>query len=85
MLLVGNFNIHWDRKDKEETIYIMELFEAFNLHQHVAEATHIGGHLIDIVISNSLDNLISSLISYHDAIHMTLTCGKAHPSRNVIK
>ena len=89
LLLVGDFNIHWDNKDSSETKEIESLLVSHNLHQHVEESTHREGHILDWVISRKNEDLIpkcnvDSMISDHHAVHFDLLCSKPHPSRKTI-
>jgi exonuclease III len=85
LLILGDFNTHWDKQHDTETAKLSNLLKAFNLSQHVREQTHQAGHIIDLVISRDGDNLVSScdvnsLISDHHAIHLNLACTKPHLS-----
>ena len=48
--IVGDFNIKYD--DESEARPLLQLLESFNLVQHVKDATHTAGHILDLVISH---------------------------------
>ena len=37
---------------------LAELFDRYNLKQHVQSATHLAGHILDLVISGVNDDLV---------------------------
>ena len=66
------------------------LLNSFGLQQHVDSPTHVAGRTIDLVISRSADNVISSclvsdFISDHNAVIATISCGKPHAKRKTIQ
>ena len=48
--IVGDYNIKYD--DESEVRPLLQLLESFNLVQHVKDATHTAGHILDFVISH---------------------------------
>ncbi|MGL5901357.1 MAG: hypothetical protein ACRCZO_01625, partial [Cetobacterium sp.] len=52
MLILGDFNIHMDKKDTSTTRDFTSLLECFELHQVVDCPTHNKGHMLDLVIQN---------------------------------
>lgn len=52
LLILGDFNIHIDKKDSVMTKDFVSLLECFDLKQLVDCSTHIKGHTLDLVISN---------------------------------
>ena len=90
LLIVGDFNIHWDVDEDREKLLLDDMLKSANLRQHVNDATHIGGHTIDLVITkmddNIVDNLsVGSLLSDHFAIHFNLNVGKPPPLREFVQ
>ena len=86
LIVLGDFNIHWDDELDSETVKLKDLLSSLGLSQHISEATHEAGHTIDLIISNdsqgAVNNAkISELISDHHAIHFDITCNKPHPVR----
>ena len=90
LLIGGDFNIHWDVDEDRAKLLLDDMLKSANLHQHVNDATHIGGHTIDLVISrmddNIVDNLsVGSLLSDHFAVHFNLNVGKPPPLREFVQ
>ena len=89
LILLGDFNIHWDIKDELNTKKLVELLASSNLTQHVHESTHKLGHIIDLVITRSDDDLVnaisvSSLFSDHHIVNISTTLTKPQvPSRSI--
>ena len=80
LLVVGDFNFHMN-VDDADAIKTKDILETFNLLQVINEPTHISGHTLDLVITRSCDNLISSvhvpcLLSDHGAIRCKLNLAK---------
>ena len=63
LILLGDFNIHWDIKDELNIKLLVELLASSNLTQHVHESTHKLGHIIDLVITRSDDDLVNAIYS----------------------
>jgi exonuclease III len=77
LIIVGDFNFHWDSSDNQDTRHIRDMIDSFNLTQHVSEPTHNSGHILDWVISRSDDSIVSNVevsipISDHHCINATL-------------
>ena len=51
LLLVGDLNFHLDDISNSEANKFIALLSATNHEQHLTEATHIGGHILDPVIT----------------------------------
>ena len=71
-----------------------DILKSANLHHHtiipVNEATHIGGHTIDLVIAKRDDNIVNnlsvgSLLSDHFAVHYNLNVAKPPPLREFVQ
>jgi exonuclease III len=89
LLIVSDFNVHWDNINDNESKKLHKLLDSYNLKQHIDESTHTKGHIIDWVISRTEDELVKkctvdSLISDHHAIHIDLSCTKPHPIRKTV-
>ena len=90
LLIVGDFNIHWDVEEDRERLLLDDMLKSANLHHHVNDVTHIGGHTIDLVITKIDDNIVNnlsvaSLLSDHFAIHLNLNVGKPPPLREFVQ
>ena len=74
LLLLGDFNYHVDDASDKMVKSFMELTQSANLIQHVKQATHDHGHILDLVLTreDELDikelHLDSSIKSDHSAI-----------------
>ena len=74
LLLMGDFNVPWDNANNSFTRRFRDTLFAFGLDQHVDQATHVKGHILDLVISRESDctkisNInIGNLVSDHNII-----------------
>lgn len=89
LLLVGDFNVHWDCPENSEKLELESLIDSFNLVQHVEGPTHKENHTLDLVISRDEDDIVSSCtvrdyVSDHNALFVELNCCKKHPERKTI-
>ena len=80
MVIVGDFNIHWDN-DCPEQRELKDLRESTNLKWWVKETTHEDGHIIDLVITRHDDTIIKgttvpTFFSDHGAIHIDMNATK---------
>ena len=63
LLILGDFNVHWDESDNRHTRDFVQLLHSANLVQHVSEPTHKDGHILDWVVSRSCnDGFLKSVI-----------------------
>ena len=81
LLIVGDYNIHWDRVQTPTTKRLVDLLDSTNLVQHVSEPTHRDGHIIDLVVTRQDDSIVQatsvlSMLSDHMAIHVHLNVSK---------
>lgn len=60
--IMGDFNIHVDSILDGPSRRFTSLTESFGVVKHVSEPTHIGGHILDLILSRSSDNLISRCV-----------------------
>ena len=68
----------------------VDILETFDCVQHIDKPTHNSGHILDYIItrkdSSGVSNLyVSDFISDHRALHVSLTCSRAHPERKQIE
>ena len=74
VIITGDLNIPWDKITDTYTQQLRELLLAFNLHQHISEATHSKGHILDYIITRNCDSfdicdiVIGDLLSDHHII-----------------
>ena len=90
ILLLGDFNIHWDDKSNSETANFRNLVDSFNLQQHVEFQTHELGHTLDLILSRTDENLVKTCygteyISDHIVINTILAIAKPNFKRKTIK
>ena len=57
-LLLGDFNIHINDKEHQDTISFMDMLDSFALENHIDFLTHKLDNTLDLVISNSASNII---------------------------
>jgi hypothetical protein len=89
LLILGDFNFHFEKDPDPDAAIFRGLLDSVGLEQHVTGATHVSGHTLDLVISRSSDNLVSSssvstLISDHHAVHCTLQLEKPPLPRKTV-
>ena len=53
LVIVGDFNFHVNDPGDTTARRFLDLLDSFGLCQNVCRATHISGHTLDLVISNS--------------------------------
>ena len=77
--MLGDFNIHIDVADDSKSKRVLDLLHSFSLEQHVHSPTHVCGHTLDLVISQSSSNLcvtnthLGELISDHFSVNLELS------------
>ena len=89
VIILGDFNINLFDTNGFTYKQFMVILETFNCVQHIDKSTHNSGHLLDYIItkkdSSGVSNLyVSDFISDHRALHVSLTCSRAHPERKQI-
>ena len=60
LIIFGDFNLHVDSPNDAAAIKFIDLLETFGLKQHINVATHQSGHTLDLVITRSDNDLVSS-------------------------
>ena len=65
-VIVGDFNVHFDDMFKSEPL--RTLLESYNITQHVHSPTHQTGHILDLVVSQTDDQFISSVTVHPDSV-----------------
>ena len=73
LLITGDFNIHVDVCGDSDRARLLEILESMGLEQHVDKPTHVSGHILDLVITQKFDELIStvSVVDYLFSDHMS--------------
>ena len=74
LLIVGDFNLHFDDLSDKHVWSFRDLLEAVGMTQHVTQPTHRDGHILDFVISRQCDALLQDVevlprcVSDHHAV-----------------
>ena len=55
VLIMGDFNIHFDDSNNHQTQSFSALLSSVNLQQLVKTSTHIKGHCLDLIIAQEDD------------------------------
>lgn len=58
LLIAGDFNFHLDNQQDNDTKRFQNILHTFGLTQHVSVPTHRSGHILDLVITRSSNDLI---------------------------
>ncbi len=66
------------------------LLNTHDLHQHVTGPTHYKNHTLDLIITRSDDNCVTSTaiedrISDHYAVHCSLVCARPPPQKKTVQ
>ena len=69
-IIARDFNVHFDNEAKSEPL--RNLLESFNLTKHVLSPTSHSGHILDLVVSSSDNNLIFSVTVTPDSVQITI-------------
>ena len=72
ILILGYFNIHIDIVNNPKSLRFAETLTSFHLVQHVPEATHESGHLLELVISRPNDFVSNIIIGEYFSDHKTI-------------
>ena len=86
LLVTGDFNFHLDDDSDADAKKFMELLDTFGLQQHVITPTHMSGHLLDLVISRTSNdiNVFSPQSSYFISDHCFIECLLSVPGPNIV-
>ena len=77
VLLVGDFNIHIDKKATPDTSTFNDMLEGLNLRNNIEMEMHTSGHVLNLIINDCKDSLVIATkrghqILDHCFIHSTL-------------
>ena len=77
VLMVGNFNIHIDKKATSDNTTLNDILEGLNLRNNIEMEIHTSGHTLDLIIDDCKDSLVIATnkghqILDHCFIHSTL-------------
>ena len=82
LLVAGDFNFHIDEPNDCDARRFLQVLESFDLIQHVSEATHKKGHILDLIITGAHEKLVgrctvdNPFVSDHFAVHSLLDLAK---------
>ena len=76
ILVVGDFNLHFNRLDICHTKKVLELLDSFGLQKSVNEPTHRKGNIGDWVVFRESDSLLKSATVDNNlsSDHFAVTC-----------
>ena len=76
LLILGDFNIHFDEPRNPNTKKMIDLLNIFDLVQSVNFPTQKSGHILDWILSRQTDNILSSTVISHDLMsdHNSIIC-----------
>ena len=86
ILIVGDFNFHYEDTSNVDACRFRDIISNHALCQHVSGSTHMARHMLDLIITQSVDNIVSNTVvsdflTDHDAIHCHLHLPKPQPLR----
>ena len=89
LIILGDFNIHWDADNDTEKRDLCNLLDTFGITLHVDGPTHTKGHTLDLVMVCAEEDSvsfcsISDFMSDHNAIFFTLNTSRLHSPRKTI-
>ena len=89
VIILGVFNIQFLDTSGFAYKRFVDILETFYFVRHIVKPTHNSGHLLDYIItrkdSYGVSNLyVSDFICDDRALHVSLTCNRAHPERKQI-
>ena len=62
LLISGDFNFHLNSAEDNNTKKFCDLLETFGLTQHVTFSTHNSGHILDLIITRSVNDVLISKV-----------------------
>ena len=86
LLVSGDFNFHLDDPSDADARKFMELIDTFGLLQHITTPTHVSGHILDLIISRSSNdiNVLPSKSTYYISDHYFTECPLSIPGPNML-
>ena len=90
IVIVGDFNFHCEDPLNVDACRFRDILSNHALCQHVSGSTHMAGHMLDLIITQSTDNIVSNtavsdFLADHAAIHCHLHLTKPQPLRQTIQ
>ena len=90
LLITGDFNFHVEDLHNSDAAQFRNLIYSLNLDQHITEPTHVHGHILDLILTRSTDDIVSDLqvhppdLSDHAPITLTLPYHQPRAVKKVI-
>ena len=91
ILILGDYNIHVNKKDDPDAEVFSDMMEALGLNQHINFSTHRSDNTLDLEFTKAISSLKvlecgeRSHISDHKAIHITLSAPIDDIEEKIIK
>jgi len=91
LLIVGDFNVHWDIASNTTTKNLKDIFYSKGLNQHINKATQEQGHTLDLVLSRADCGLVKTIdiqppnLSDHSTIIIKCNMEKPAAEKKTIK
>ena len=63
-MVTGDFNFHFENLQSDEADEFRKPIFSLNLDQHITEPTHIHGHVLDLVLTRSMVNIVNNLLAH---------------------
>ena len=83
VILIGDFNIHVNDTNNRHAKKLLDIFDTFNLTQHINEPTHKHGNTLDLLVTRKKTRVtnftVSSQLSDHNNIIFRLDLKKPEP------
>ena len=81
LVIIGDFNIHFEDSECAQTMLFRELLDSVNLVQNLSKPTHHSGHTLDLILTRpdqvpSYVDISDILLSDHSAIRFSLPTSK---------
>ncbi len=71
---MGDFNVHYEDLNDPVAVCLRELLRAYNMTQHVQEATHTSGHILDQCITRHDSRWINATVKELIIDHYVVKC-----------
>ena len=86
LLVSGDFNFHLDDPGDADARKVMELMDTFGLLQHITTPMHVSGHILDLIISRSSNdiNVFPPKSKYFISDHCFTECQLSIPGPNML-
>ena len=80
VITVGDFNFHMADSNAHHSKRLTDLLNCHGMRQYVNEPTHVGGHILDLIISRPqasvTDVMVKDLFEDHYAVHCHIDLSK---------